>query len=478
MHMFNLGEYSTAIDLFTRLLGAIYFFVFFAFAFQIKGLLGEQGILPIKYYLNTVRFLNIWKRLYWTPSLFWISSSNRMLMGTCFLGMLLSFVLIFKFQPALTLALLYILHLSIVSTGQAFLSFGWEMFLLEVTFNAFWINLTPAPNVLVWISLNLVLFRLYFQGGYVKLQSKDPNWRNLTALSYHYLTQPIPNAIAWYVHKFPMWFHKLSTALMFGVELFIPFLIFGTQEMRLAAFIFMFGLQYFIWLTGNFSYLNHLSVVLCLILISNHYFSVFISPITESVKNPLLLDIAVSIVGLGLILLQLVNFWHHVVKRKSLLSDILNWFYPFHIVNRYGIFAVMTTKRYEIVIEGSADGTQWKEYTFYYKPSEINRRPRRISPFQPRIDWQAWFLPFTYFSDEPWFGEFLTHLLLGNREVIKLIRHNPFPDKPPKYVRALLYDYTYSDWETKKNTGAWWNRQFIKAYSPTLSLIGKDYTSI
>ena len=258
---------------------------------------------------------------------------------------------------------------------------------------------------------------------------------------------------------------------MFFAELIIPFLIFGTQEMRLIAFVFLAGLQVSIWFTGNFSYLNHLTFVLCLILLSNDYLQPILgaalTPILEATSIPLM--IFQSVIGAFLVILQLISLWNYFFPNYAN-HVLLDWLSPFHLVNRYGIFAVMTTHRFEIVVEGSNDDKGWKEYLFRYKPSEIKRRPRRISPYQPRLDWQIWFLPFTRYGYDAWFLNFIYRLLEGSSEVLKLLRHNPFPDKPPQFIRALVYLYEFTSFEERKETGNWWKRTYIGTYSPILSL--------
>ena len=217
---------------------------------------------------------------------------------------------------------------------------------------------------------------------------------------------------------------------MLAIELIVPFALFFTDELRLGVFFAFVGLQFFIWFTGNFSYLNHLTVAFSTILISNAYMPSlfqFSRPIQETSWG---LSLFLSFVGAGLILVQLMNLWNHFFSPHRICERVLQACQPYYFGNRYGIFAIMTTLRNEIVIEGSQDGVEWKEYTFYFKPSEINRRPLRISPFQPRLDWQMWFLPFRSFSQSHWFQEFLGHLLNGSPRILKLLRGNPFPDAP------------------------------------------------
>jgi hypothetical protein len=469
--MWDPHNYQLASWLTIKLLGAIYLFAWWPFVFQIKGLLGKNGILPIDKYLKIIYSYRGKKAYLLVPSLFWINSSDKALQALVWAGILCSILLLLGVYPAVMLLLLYILFLSLVSTGQSFLSFGWDVLILEFTANCFLLSLTPVPNPLIWISINLLVFRLHFQGGAVKLQSRDPNWRNLTAVYYHYQSQPLPNTIAWYVYRLPMIFHKICCVLALFVEILVPFAFFGTAEMRLIAWILVVGLQIVLWATGNFCYLNHFTVVMATILLSDAYLGYFFSLPATIPESIFALDVFLYAAGAFLITLQLGNLYEHFFyKSIPLLTPVEQAIAPFHLVNRYGLFAVMTTKRYEIVVEGSADGNEWHEYLFRYKPSELNRRPRRISPYQPRLDWQAWFLPFRSYNNEVWFHNFLVQLLEGRPEVIGLLRHCPFPNLPPQYIRAVMYDYEFTDFEQKKQTGNWWTRQYVGQFSPTLKL--------
>lgn len=462
-------NYSIAIDLFLRFMGLIYFVAIGAFLPQIVGLLGKEGILPISDFLKAIRRRFGTKGYYYVPTLFWLGADNVILLGTVGLGMVCAVLLMVGVATPWMLLILYILYLSIVSAGQDFLSFGWEMFLLEITANAFLLSLSPT-NVAVWISLNILLFRFHLQAGAVKLLSRDSTWRDLTALAYHYQTQPLPNTQAWYAHKMPLWFQKLSGAFMFFIELAVPFgILFGNEWVRLICFVFLFGLQFMIWFTGNLSYLNHMTAAFCVILLSNTFLMpLFSMPLFKPTHWAI--NIPVTIAAITLSLLQLSNVWYHLIKPFALFQKISDKISPFHIINRYGIFAVMTTKRIEIVVEGSDDGYVWKEYGFKFKPTELSNRPKRISPFQPRLDWQMWFLPFSNFQTNRWFQNFLYRLLLGSPYVMGLLRDNPFPQKPPIYVRAVAYDYVFTTFEERKATGNWWKRQFKGIYAPVMKL--------
>ncbi|GAB4225429.1 MAG: lipase maturation factor family protein [Chlamydiales bacterium] len=466
--MWHPEDYQIAATLFIRLLGLIYFFAFFPFIYQIKGLIGSEGILPVQRFLDGIYFRYRREAYYYLPSLFWFNSSDHMLLFVPILGSVLSLFLLCGIYPFVLIPILMVLYLSIISVGQDFLSFGWEMFLMEISFNAFFLSWTDVPNLYVWISINLLLARFHFQAGAVKIQSQDPSWRNLQAVGHHYQSQPIPNTIAWYVYKLPIWFHKVSTLMMFIIELVFPLFVFDGEVLRFTAFLGFFGLQFIIWLTGNFSYLNHMTAVLSIILLPNSYLNPFFAFSNGQGEPSLFISSILSIIGVTLVALQLMRLWTHFFP-SNLFKDILRLLSPFHLINRYGIFAVMTIKRYEIIIEGSEDGQNWKEYLFRYKPSDCQRRPRRISPFQPRLDWQAWFLPFSGYHYEIWFQNFLHRILEGSPSVLSLVRFNPFPEVPPRYIRAKIYDYTYTTSEDKKKTGNWWNREFIGYYSPVLT---------
>lgn len=475
--MWTPESYTFIASLLPKLVGLIYLFAFAPFLFQIEGLVGDNGILPVGRYLNVLERYYGNKRFYVAPSLFWFNSSDKALQGIILLGCICSLCLIFGIFPAyLMLFLLYFLYLSILSIGQDFLSFGWEGFLLETTAHVFLISLTVIPNSIVWFSINFLLFRFHFMAGVVKFQSRDPNWKNQTAIAYHYQTQPLPSTLAWYFHKLPLSFHKLTCLVMFIIELVVPFGIFLNADIRFFVFLAFFSLQYFIWISGNYSFLNYLTVVLSTILISNHVLSyIFTLTLPENVNSSLTENVIISLLGALLFGLQLIRFWHQLVPNQ-IFGKILATFSPFHLANRYGIFAIMTTKRYEVVIEGSNDNVHWEEYTFWYKPSEITRRPRRIAPYQPRIDWQAWFLPFEDYTSRGWFENFLYHLLKGTPEVLKLIRGNPFKTAPPKYIRALFYDYEFSSSQEKREYGWWWKRTYMGHYSPTLTLTNQKET--
>ena len=462
------SSYSIAINLLIRFIGLIYVVAYIPFLSQIIGLIGKDGILPAGDYLEFIKRRFGKKGFYYVPTLFWFGASDRALLALIWSGIVLGVLLMFGVMPLVILLLLYIVHLSLSSVGQDFLGFGWEVFLMEITIACALTCATSPFNIFGWINLNFLLLRFMFQSGASKLLSGDKTWRQLTALSYHYLTQPLPNTMAWYFYQLPLWFHKCCVVGMFYMELIVPLAIFTPPDVRLLVCIQLVGLQISIWFTGNFSYLNHMTVAFCVILLHNKYLEPFFGDafgtMATSSPSPIVWQILISFLGVILLGLQVVCFAQPFLRNR-ILQQIIVWIDSFRISTQHGIFAVMTTQRIEIVVEGSLDAIFWKEYLFFYKPQELSWRPRRISPFQPRLDWQAWFLPFRPFQYQWWFQRFLTKLLQGSPAVLKLLKHNPFPEKPPLYIRVLAYDYQFTSYKEKAETGNWWKRRLLGAYA-------------
>jgi hypothetical protein len=316
-----------------------------------------------------------------------------------------------------------------------------------------------------------------FMSGAVKLLSEDPNWRNLSALSYHFLTQPLPTPLAWYAAQLPAELLKFGTGATFFVELVLPFLIFCPRRLR---FISAFGillLQSCILITGNYNWFNLQTMLLCLPLFDDAAMRKvlpghLVRLVQSSAGNttPRRAAIVVNAVALLIVFCSLVQMDERFGGRPpdaALAVD--NVIDPLRIVSTYGLFAVMTTKRNEIVIEGSNDGREWREYEFRYKPGDVARRPRWNIPHQPRLDWQMWFAALDDPRYVPWFSHFAERLLENESAVTALLEKNPFPGKPPVYLRAQFYDYTYADSEEKAQ-GRWWNRRLLGPYFPPVHL--------
>ena len=468
--------------LFLRGLGCIYLIAFLSLWVQIHGLIGSNGILPAEQYLAAVRQQIGTEGYYLLPTLFWLNPSDACLHFLCAGGVVLSLILIAGFLPTATLTGLWMFYLSLVTVGQAFLSFQWDVLLLEVGFLAIFFaplrirdaftRVSETSSAFLWL-LRWLLFRLMFASGFVKLVS-DAVWRNLTALNFHYETQPLPTWIGWYAHQLPEWLHKISVIGMFAVELVIPFLIFAPRRLRTTGCIGLIGLQVLILLTGNYCFFNLLTIALCLLLIDDVTWKGLLSkrfmPRFQSVENSphRYRRVCIAVVATLLFVLSGVRFGGQLF-RDVRFPDVA-WIRPFRSVNTYGLFADMTESRPEIIVEGSNDRITWKTYRFRWKPGDLKEAPKWVAPHQPRLDWQMWFAALQgSYRNTPWFPHFIGALLQGEPEVLQLLAENPFPDAPPRYIRATLYDYHFTDLATKRAEGTWWYRERKGLYCPAVS---------
>jgi hypothetical protein len=454
-------------SIFLRGLAIIYLIAFASLLPQIDGLIGSNGIAPAHEFLDSVHS-DYGSRAYsLLPTLAWFDSSDTFLRVMVCTGILLSLVLLVGVAPLFSAAALFILYLSISTAGQLFFSFQWDALLLETGFAAMVvapIGLRPSLKAppsrgALWV-FRLLLFRLMFESGAVKLLSGDPTWRNLTALNYHYETQPLPTPLSWYAHQLPSILQKVSVVGVFGIELLVPFLFFTTRRLRVIAASLVIGLQLLIALTGNYTFFNLLTMLLCVFLFDG-------KNVPE--RTPWNVRfVAVVLIAVGFI--QLLTMFGILPGLPEPLSTVVFRAESFQLVNRYGLFAVMTTSRKEIIIEGSNDGSEWQPYEFKYKPGDVNRRLPWVAPYQPRLDWQMWFAALSNQQSNPWFQRLMLRLLEGRAEVARLLARNPFPDRPPKFVRAITYEYHFTDWATRRKTGAIWTRTPAEDYFPAVSL--------
>ncbi len=471
---------------FLRLLGVIYLIAFVSLWRQLAGLIGSRGILPAAEFLRFVKS-SLGPERYWLlPTLAWVSPSDGFLKFLALGGAVGSLLLIAGVATMPVLAILWLSYLSLATVGQVFLQFQWDALLLETGFLATlfapW-QLWPRrscetrPSSLVLWLFRLLLFRLIFSSGAMKLLSGDPTWRNLTALSFHYETQPLPTPLGWYMHQLPLWFHKLSVAVTFSIELGVPFLIFSPRRLRFFAAFSLIFLQILIALTGNYTFFSLLTVALCLLLLDDQALRRCLGwkrmKATDQAgdfrsetraRRWIVTTLGVLILLGGLLqvgTMFLGGRWGQRIPR---------WFQAPHIVNHYGLFAVMTTSRPEIVVEGSNDGQTWLVYEFKYKPGDIMRPPPWVAPHQPRLDWQLWFAALRSYQQNPWFANFMLRVLEGSPEVLALLDRNPFPGGPPRYVRALLYEYHFTGLAEKCAHGAWWRRELKGLYFPVVTL--------
>jgi lipase maturation factor 1 len=493
--------YNHTRSIFLRGLGITYMAAFASMAVQVDGLIGSHGILPVADFLDRARrALGTGPATYWRlPTLLWLDSSDRALHALCWSGFLLAAALFAGFLPGLCTLLLWLFYLAIVVAGQVFLGFQWDSLLLEAGLLAMLMapwraRLSRATDQPWWFAIWLVrwlVFRLMFQSGAVKLTSHDPTWWHMSALDFHYQTQPLPVWTSWYVHQMPGWFHRVSVAYMFYAELLAPFFIFGPRPIRLVGFTSMALLQLLIAGTGNYGFFNLLAIVLCLTLLDDADWGWLGRSVirrrmpakTDAEDDPKATGAGgawpiarrVAAGAAGMVILEvttakmLERIWPGALP--GAIVDLDQYVHPLRSTNSYGLFAVMTTERPEITLEGSEDGTNWKPYQFRWKPGELNRRPGFTTPHMPRLDWQLWIAALAGdCRSEPWFLRFEQKLLEGSAEVLSLLGENPFPARPPRYVRARLEAYTFTRWGSRD----WWAQEDQGGFCPPIELRSFD----
>ena len=468
-------RYALVSFLFLRLFGLIYLSAFASFGVQAQGLIGSHGILPLRELLAAVSTRAGSERFFLMPTVFWWSTSDFAIQSVSWVGAVLSLLLVFNLLPRLSLLVLYVLYLSLLYGGQSFMSYQWDTYLLEAGFLALLLSFATVPGI--WL-LRWLLFRFIFMSGVVKLLSGDPNWRNLSALSYHFLTQPLPTPLAWYAAQLPARMLQFATGATLFIELALPFLIFCPRRLRFFSACGIVLLQVCILFTGNYNWFNLQTVLLCLLLFDDAAVKkivpqrlVHLLPARPRQRAPFnAAAVIVGTLGLLIVFCSLVQMDVSFGGAPPVAARMVDQFIePLHVVSSYGLFAVMTTRRGEIVIEGSNDGVEWREYGFRYKPGDLARRPRWNIPHQPRLDWQMWFAALDDPQHLPWFQRFLVALLKNEPAVMALLETNPFPDKPPLYVRAQYYDYTYTS-SGQKAHGPWWERRLLGLYFPVARL--------
>jgi predicted DCC family thiol-disulfide oxidoreductase YuxK len=471
-------QYNLVAFLFLRLFGLIYLSAFVSFGVQAQGLIGSNGILPLADMVDGIASRVGLERFFLMPMVFWGNASDFAIQAVCWAGAGLSLLLVLNLLPRLSLFLLYVLYLSLFYGGQVFMEFQWDTFLLEAGFLALLLSFATTPGI--WL-LRWLLFRFMFMSGVVKLLSGDPNWWSLSALSYHFLTQPLPTPLAWYAAQLPPSLLKFATGGMFFVELVLPFLIFCPRRLRFVAAFGILLLQSCILLTGNYNWFNLQTMLLCLPLFDDAALRTIVPrrvipllPAHGENKTPRRgVTAIVGALALLIVFCSLVKMDERFGGSPPVIAQaVVEFIDPLRIVSSYGLFADMTTERDEIVVEGSNDGIEWREYEFRYKPGDVTRRPQWNIPHQPRLDWQMWFASLDDPRHLPWFWQFIRRLLENDPAVTTLLAKNPFPDKPPRYVRAQFYDYTYADDEDKAK-GLWWDRRSLGLYFPVMELQGQ-----
>ena len=488
--------------LFLRGLGFIYFSAFFSLIFQIRGLIGPEGILPAGRYLQLVaQSLGPWERVWYAPTLLWYSSGSAMLIALCWVGMAASLLLVFNVWPRGMLLVCFVCFLSFVAAAQDFSSYQSDGMLLEAGFISLFVappGLRPglggahAASRASLFLLQWEWFRIYFESGVVKLLSGDPQWRNFTAMDEYYQNGPLPTWIGWYVQHLPHWFHAATVYATLALELGLVWMLFLPRRWRIVCFFIVTPWQIGIILTANYTFLNYLVLAMGVLLLDDR-FGLAILP--ERWKTQLSTNTASpessAVTDVRHWMEKLRRPWH--VLKLSSSAVMLTWIFyvttaqlvwmfarlplptspvtavePFRIANQYGLFAVMTRGRYEIEFQGSADGQNWTAYPFKYKPQELNRPPRIYAPYQPRFDWNLWFASLGSWREYPIAPNTEVRLLSNDRDVLSLFAGNPFSPDPPRQVRAVLWQYWFTTMAEKRKTGVWWRRQFLGLYAPTL----------
>jgi predicted DCC family thiol-disulfide oxidoreductase YuxK len=486
-------RYFVARRWFLRTLGLIFLIAFVSLWGQADGLVGSNGITPVAEFLPAARAQLGDRALSVLPTLCWFNSSDAFLHFLCGGGVVFSLLLIFGIAPALSLLGLVIFYLSLAVASQTFLGFQWDILLIETGFLAVFL----APWRLWWTKANeppvsrpalfllkLLLFKLMLMSGVVKLTSGDDSWGwangwwhwNLaTALDYHYWSQPLPTIFAWYADKSPDWFKHFSVAFCLVVEIVVPFFIWAPRRLRLLTCGLLIFLQLVIGVTGNYNFFNLLTIALCLLLIDDQIRRRKNSAVTDrryriSDRLSIYAAVVVIISTLPLNARLIYGAFNPEAQWSPLFARMFGWAESFRIVNGYGLFRVMTKDRKEIVIEGSADGLDWKPYEFKWKPGDVMRAPGWCQPHQPRLDWQMWFAALGHPRERVWFSQMVIALLHGKSNVLALFERNPFPEAPPRFIRATLHRYRFTSAEEHRQTGVWWKSEELGEYLPSVSL--------
>jgi lipase maturation factor len=546
--------------LFLRGLGLIFFSAFYSLLFQIRGLIGPEGILPAAPYLQEVA-RQLGARAYWyAPTVYWLDSSGRAMLVLTALGLVASLALVMNLWPRGALAVCLISYLSFVAAAQDFSSYQSDGMLLATGFVALFFappGLRPRlgenhpPSRASLFLLQWEWFRIYFESGIVKLASHDIQWRTLTALDTYYSNGPLPNWIGWYVQQLPHMFHAVTTFVTLFTELAIPWMMFLPRRYRLICFLIVTPFQIGIILTANLAFINHLSLLLGFLLVDDEFvrsvcgslrkrtgigsrksevgtpkFEIRKSKIGRKILGRFDADLEIRKAALEVLesgrgklekgkskienqqsaigsqnlplATNHLPLFRQLVSASGLLASavLLTWvFYvttflllnmifiglplptspvialePFRIANQYGLFAVMTRNRYEIEFQGSRDGVNWQTYEFRYKPQDPSVAPRWYAPYQPRFDWNLWFASLAPWRQSPILIGTEEALLVNSHDVLVLFRSNPFPDSPPNYVRAVMWQYWFTDLATKRKTGLWWNRKMLGLFAPEITL--------
>jgi hypothetical protein len=473
MGWFSAPEYWLGRLVLERGVAAIYAIAFVAAALQFRALIGEHGMLPVPRYLARVSF---WR----APSLFHLRYSDGLFAGASWLGAAVAAAIVAGAADLVPLwaamlmwLTLWVLYLSIVNVGQVWYGFGWESLLLEAGFLMIFLgNDAVAPPLLTLWMARLLLFRVEFGAGLIKMRG-DPCWRDLTCLYYHHETQPMPGPLSWFFHRLPRPLHRVEVAGNHFAQLIVPFGLFAPQPVASVAAGIVVITQLWLVASGNFAWLNWVTIVLAFSAIDDASIRTLIAlPGHSGWPAPPLWFAGLVIAFAGAVLFM--SYWpvRNMLSSRQRMNMSFN---PFHLVNTYGAFGSIGRIRHEVVIEGTDEErlspqTVWKEYVFKGKPGDVRRLPRQWAPYHLRLDWLMWFAAISPAYAQPWLTPLLQRLLRNDRATLRLLRHNPFPDAPPRYVRAQLYEYRFTTWAELRRDRAWWHRSLIGGYVRPVAL--------
>ena len=500
--------------IFLRALASIYFSAFYSLLFQIKGLIGPQGILPVHDYLPAVARAYPLAKIWFAPTLFWLSSTSHALIIDTTIGLIASIAAFLNLWPRLSFFICFVCFLSFVSAAQDFSNYQSDGMLLEAGFiTLFFVprGLRPGlgaaapPSRASLFLLQWEWFRIYFESGLVKLISGDRQWRTLTAMDHYYETGPLPTWIGWYTQHLPHSFHAASAAGTLILELGLVWMLFLPRRLRILCFFIVTPWEIGVITTANYTFLNYLVLSLGFLLLDDRFLLQFAPDRrkatsapecdTQTQPTPVLDDPALEL-GVPESDRPFRRIGNHVSALRLAISTVmLTWIFynttaelilipfrrlplptfpiaalePFRIANQYGLFAVMTSGRYEIEFQGSNDGQNWTPYLFRNKPQILNEAPRIYAPYQPRFDWNLWFASLGDWRQNQIVPLTEERLLENDSDVLALFRNNPFPKTPPRYVRAMLWQYWFTTREEKSATGNWWRRELLGMYAPELT---------
>jgi hypothetical protein len=491
--------------LFLRALGLIYFSAFYSLVFQIRGLLGPHGLLPAGLYLAEISRDVGLLRYWYAPTLLWLNSSSPMLLFLCWIGVIGSLLLVLNIWPRAMLSICFVAFLSFVTAAQDFSGYQSDgMLLCAGLLSIFFapsgfrpgFGEVELPSRAPRFLLQFLWFTIYFESGLAKYLGGDPEWRHLTALDDYYQNGPLPTWLGWYAQQLPHRFHAATAFSTLFIELLLVWLVFLPRPFLILCFLIVTPLEIGIILSANYAFLNYLVLSLGLLLLDDRFLLRFFpkgwalpvrrnqelmrSAKTSAEQTPpsdtwqvqkiistlemWLRGILLAWVGYAMFFLLLHEYFGHL----QLPAAPVVWLEPFRVANQYGLFGRMTRFRYEIEFQGSADDTNWAAYPFRYKPQDPYEPPGIYAPYQPRFDWNLWFASLGDWQSNAFVVHTEEQLLLNNPDVLQLFKSNPFPAQPPKHVRAILWQYWFTDIATKRQSGRWWRRQLLGPYAPTL----------